>query len=118
MYYTIEVVGVIYKANNGGVVSWNSSRVREWIQGYQTGNPWDDIYLITGTADGILASGMTWEREIINALRIELACRFIVSGTVEIRPEGKPVRILDYGNGDCDNIATVIVNGVTYTIYL
>lgn len=118
IYFTIEVVGVIYKANNGGVVSWNSSREREWIQGFNTGTPWDDIYLITGTADGILESGMTWEREIINPLRHELACRFIVSGTVEIRPEGRPVRILDYGNGDCDNIATVIVNGVTYTIYL
>jgi hypothetical protein len=118
IYYTIEIVGVIYKANNGGVVSWNSSREREWIQGFETGTPWDDVYLITGTADGILASGLTWEREIINALRVELACRFIVSGTVEIRPEGKPVRILDYGNGECDNIATVIVNGVTYTIYL
>jgi len=118
VYFTIEIIGVIYKANNGGVVSWNSSREREWIQGYQTGTPWDDIYLITGTADGTLETGWTWEREILNPLRVELACRFIVSGTVEIRPEERPVRILDYGNGDCDNIATVIVNGVTYTIYL
>jgi hypothetical protein len=118
MYYTIEIVGVIYKANNGGTLSWNSSRVREWIQGFDTFNPWDDIYLITGTADGIMPGGYTWEREIINPLRVELACRFIVSGTVEIRPQDRPVRILDYGNGDCDNIATVIVNGVTYTIYL
>ena len=118
IYFTIEVIGVIYRANNGGVISWNSSREREWIQGYVTMNPWDDIYLITGTADGVLANGFTWEREIINPLRVELACRFIVAGTVEIRPEDRPVRILDYGNGDCDNIATVIVNGVTYTIYL
>lgn len=118
IYFTIEVVGVIHKANNGGTISWNSSREREWILGYQTGNRWDDVYLITGTADGILANGHTWEQEIINALRVELACRFIVSGTVEIRPESRPVRILDYGNGDCDNVATVIVNGVTYTIYL
>ena len=118
IYFTIEIIGVIYKADNGGVISWNSSREREWIQGFDTGNPWDDIYLITGTADGILETGYTWEREIINPLRVELACRFIVSGTVEIRPQDRPVRILDYGNGDCDNVATVIVNGVTYTIYL
>jgi hypothetical protein len=116
--FTIEIIGVIYRANNGGVISWNSSREREWIQGFPSGNPWDDIYLITGTANGTLANGYTWEREIINPLRVELACRFIVSGTVEIRPENRPLRILDYGNGDCDNIATVVVNGVTYTIYL
>jgi hypothetical protein len=112
------VVGVINLANNGGTISWNSSREREWIQGFETGNRWDDIYLITGEASGIRPNGSTWTREIINPLRIELACRFIVSGTVEIIPEGRPARILDYGNGDCDNVATVIVNGVTYTIYL
>ncbi len=118
IYFSIEVVGVIHLANNGGTISWNSSREREWIQGYDTPNRWDDIYLITGNADGIRPNGFTWEREIINPLRVELACRFIVSGTVEMRPEGRPARILDFGNGDCDNIATVIVNGVTYTIYL
>lgn len=118
LYFNIEVVGVIHLADEGGTVSWNSSRVREWIQGANTPNRWDDIYLITGTASGIRSNGLTWEQEIINPLRVELACRFIVSGTVEIRPEDRPVRILDYGNGDCDNIATLIVNGVTYTIYL
>jgi hypothetical protein len=117
-YFTIEVVGVITYANNGGTVSWSSSREREWIQGYYTGNRWDDIYLITGTAHGVRPAGDTWDTEIINPLRVELACRFIVSGTVEITPENRPVRLLDYGNGDCDNIATVLVNGVTYTIYL
>lgn len=118
LYFTIEVVGVIHLADNGGTISWNSSREREWIQGSGTGTPWDDIYLITGTADGVNASGETWEKEIITALRAELACRFIVSGTMEIRPENRPVRLLDFGNGECDNIATVVVNGVTYTITL
>ena len=118
LYFTIEVVGVIHKANDGGTVSWSSSRVREWIQGSDTRNPWDDIYLITGSTSGITASGQTWEREIMTALRLELACRFIVSGTMEIRPEDRPVRLLDYGTGECDNVATVVANGVTYTIYL
>ncbi len=118
LYYNIEVVGVIYRANNGGTLSWNSSRVREWIQGVFTFTRWDDIYLITGTADGIRPNGQTWEREIINPLRVDLSCRWIVSGTMEIQPEGLPLRILDYGAGECDNIATVLVNGVTYTIFL
>jgi hypothetical protein len=117
LYFTIEVVGVIQK-EDGSTFSWTSSRVREWIQGSDTPNRWDDIYLITGTANGIRPNGLTWEREIINPLRVELACRFIVSGTVELRPEGRPVILLDYGNGDCDNVATILINGVTYTIYL
>ena len=118
VYFTIEVVGIIHLANNGGTISWNSSRQREWIQGFETPNRWDDIYLLTGDADGVKANGMTWESEITNPLRLELACRFIVSGTVELRPENRPVRILDYGSGECDNIATVTINGEVYTIYL
>jgi hypothetical protein len=92
--------------------------VREWIQGSDTPNRWDDIYLVTGTANGARPNGLTWEREIMTPLRVELACRFIVSGTVELHPEGRPVSLLDYGNGDCDNIATFTMNGKTYTIHL
>jgi len=118
MYYSIDVVGVIYKANDGGTLSWNSSREREWVEGRTTRTLRDDVYLITGTADGIRADGSTWTKEIVNALRIELNCRWIVSGTVNIQPEGRPLQILDFGDGECDNIATVLINGVTYTIYL
>jgi hypothetical protein len=118
LYFTIEVQGVIEKPDGGGTFSWNSSRVREWIQGSDTHNRWDDIYLVTGTATGTRPNGLTWEQEIMTPLRVELACRFIVSGTVEMRPQDRPVRLLDYGNGDCDNIATVTINGETYTIHL
>lgn len=118
LYFTIEVTGIIQKPDGGGTFSWNSSRVREWIQGSDTHNRWDDIYLVTGTANGTRPNGLTWEQEIITPLRVELACRFIVSGTVEMRPQDRPVRLLDYGNGDCDNIATVTINGETYTIHL
>lgn len=118
LYFTIEVVGVIHKADNGGTLSWNSSRVREWVEGIETFQRRDDVYLITGTADGIRPDGSIWETEIMSALRVELNCRYIVSGTVEIRPENQPVRLLDFGEGECDNIATVTVNGETFTIYL
>ena len=116
-YFTIVVEGIIQR-EDGSTFSWNSTRVREWIEGYSTMNRWDDIYLITGTATGTRPSGLTWEREIIIPLRVELACRFIVSGSIELRPLDRPVRLLDYGNGDCDNEATVTVNGETYTIYM
>lgn len=117
IYFTIEVVGLIEK-EDGTTFSWNSSRVREWVEGYETQNRWDDVYLITGTANGTRPNSLTWETEVITPLRVELVCRFIVSGSIEIRPQDRPVRLLDYGNGDCDNEATVTVNGETQTIYL
>ncbi len=119
MNWDISVNGLITLANGGGTISWVSQRNREWIEGISTpNNRWDNIYLITGQATGQRANGLHWTRQITSPLRIELACRFIVSGTVEINPEGKPVRILDFGDGSCDNEATVTVNGNTYTIYL
>lgn len=118
MYYSFEVVGAVYLADDGGTISWNSSMEVEWIEGIDTFILRDDVYLLTGEASGIRANGHIWEREIINPLRKEIGCKHFVSGTVEMRPENLPVRLLDYGNGECDNIATVIVDGVVYTIIL
>ncbi|NOX84890.1 MAG: hypothetical protein GXO86_02825 [Chlorobi bacterium] len=118
LYYNISVTGVIHLSLDRGTLSWNSTRVREWIEGVDTRKLRDDVYLITGSATGIRPNGHTWETEIINALRVELSCKYIVSGTVEIRPEGLSTRVLDYGDGECDNIATVVIDGVTYTIFL
>ena len=119
MNWDIAVNGMITLANGEGSITWNSQRNREWIEGINTPfNRWDNIYLITGDAHGERANGLHWDRQITNPLRIELACRFIVSGTIEIQPEGKALRVLDFGDGSCDNEATVTVNGNTYTIHL
>ncbi len=116
--FYMEVVAVIHRADNGGTFSWNSNRTHTWIDGYETYNRHDDVYLIEGVADGITVSGDTWTRETITPLRIELDCRYVVSGILEIIPEGRPARLVDFGNGECDNIITLTVNGETYTIYL
>ncbi len=121
IWFTIEVEGTIILADeteNGGIITWNASKQREWVEGYETFRRRDDVYLITGTASGVAPSGFGWSRVITNALRRELSCRFFVSGTIEITPENKPVRILDFGDGECDNIATVTINGKTHTIFL
>lgn len=117
-YFTIIVIGVIHKALNGGTLSWNSETVREWVEGYTTFKIRDDVYHFSGEAEGIRPNGKTWEKEIINVLRKEMSCRYIVSGSVEIRPENMSTRLLDFGDGECDNIATLLVDGVTYTIFL
>jgi len=117
LYWDIQVVGIINLAS-GGTLSWNASKEREWEAGFQTHTPFDDVYLITGSSNGIRPSGETWTRDIVNPLRIEIGCRWIVSGTMEVTPEGLSTRIVDWGNGDCDNIITVVVNGNTYTVFL
>lgn len=99
---------------------WESNRKRIWIEGEET--PWpeifDDVYLISGAANGTNINELDFEIEITNDLRVEIGCKWIVSGTLELRPEGLYTRILDYGDGACDNQATVTVNGITFNITL
>jgi hypothetical protein len=47
-------------------------------------------------------------------VQIEVGCSFPVAGTLEMTPQNKPVRTVDYGQGTCDYAFTVTVNGVTY----
>lgn len=116
--FGIQVNGTIIKANNGGTITWNSTRTREWIAGENTAIWSDDVYLITGSANGTNALGNSYTASINTPLRRELSCRHFVSGSFQITPSGKATRYIDYGNGACDDQATVTINGNTYTITL
>ncbi len=119
MNWTITVNAMITLANGEGTFSWKSQRNREWTEGFSTRNDrWDNVFMISGKSEGQRASGLKWSRVITKPLEVKLACRFIVSGTMEIKVEGKATRILDFGNGECDNLATVTVDGETRTIHL
>ena len=43
-------------------------------------------------------------------------CFFITEGVEEIAPAGKSTRTVDYGDGTCDDIANVTVDGETTEI--
>jgi hypothetical protein len=116
--YSISVNGTIIKANNGGTITWTSTRTREWIAGENTLTWLDDVYLISGTANGTSASGNTFSANTTTALRKEMGYKYIVSGILNITPSGKATRILDFGNGTRDDQATVTINGKVYNITL
>ena len=116
--FSIQITGQIIKANNGGTISWTSTRTREWILGESTLIWGDDAYLISGSANGTSASGNTFVLTITSPLRVEIGCRHIVSGTFSLTPSGKPTRYVDFGNGTCDGQATVTINGNVYSITL
>lgn len=118
-YFSVVVSDASITApNNEYTVSWNSTRTRTWIQGNNTLALWDDVYEITGGSSGINRNGDPFSVTITEALRLELNCPWITSGTVQITPANGPVRVRDYGDGDCDNNATVSVDGNIYEIEL
>lgn len=121
IYYSVDVTGQVILANGGGTISWTSSRVREWTEGSSTPEFSDDVYSISGSGTGTSANGSNITVNITSPLvrKLEPGCRMhFISGTVEVTPGSLSTRTLDFGNGACDNIATVTVNGQTYTITL
>jgi hypothetical protein len=118
LVYDVVVTNTIITSVNG-TINWNSHRQNEWIAGDDTDlDIWDDVYLVTGTADGINENGETFEINITTALRVEISCAYIVSGTLEIITDAYPPIVVDYGTGTCDNIATATCYGYTATIYM
>jgi hypothetical protein len=87
---------------------------REWIAGFMTGNKWDDECLVTGSASGKNADGISYIRTIESALQWKRVCAFVVSGVVRIEREGAEPFKLDYGTGECDNKAVVTGIGTGY----
>lgn len=118
LYYDVLVSNAVITSING-TINWNSHRQNEWILGSDTAfDIWDDVYLVTGSADGTNQNGETFEINITSALRVEISCSYIVSGTLEVLTQANPPIIVDYGSGDCDNIATASCYGYTATIYM
>jgi hypothetical protein len=117
-FFNISVTGSIVFANNQGTRSWTSTRTRTWIAGENTQPRLDDAYEITGSGMVVRANGDTVQISIVTPLLKAVACHWIKQGTVQISPSNKPVRLLNYGNGNCDNQATLTVNNVVHNITL
>jgi hypothetical protein len=87
------------------------------VAGQNTPQLSDDAYDITGSANGINRKGNAFTATITTALHVQAGCPYIESGVVEHTVNNKTYT-LDFGNGTCDNQATITVNGVSRTITL
>jgi hypothetical protein len=114
MYFTVVISNAKITRANGKIISWTSTRTREWIQGENTLSVADDIYSLTGSASGTDGNGNAFSVTITKALTIDFSCVYhLTSGTIDITPAGKATRTIDYGNGACDDDATLTVGTKT-----
>lgn len=97
-------------------ISWTCEKYSELVEGSETLVFADDVWAVTGSGSGIDLDGNAYTMEIIAPLIYQNGCFNPVSGTVEIVTEGQPDKVLDYGEGECDNLMTVTQDGVTETI--
>jgi len=93
--------------------------VREWTEGSDTLLDWtNDVFLVSGNWSTTFSNGNTYSSNITTSLRRELTCWYFVSGTIEFNYSGLQFSG-DYGNGTCDNNATLTFsNGTTIDILL
>lgn len=102
---------------NGNVYHRVGNRVRELIEGFDTPMIWaDNVFSISGSWTTTFPVG-TQTSTITTPLRVRANCPNIVRGVVEI-VRNDNTAVLDYGNGECDNQATLTINGTTTTITL
>jgi hypothetical protein len=99
-------------------VTRNFAGEKEWIDGFLTPEFADNKFYRTGGGTITVNDDIVFEREIIDPLYIDRACRFILGGVVEITRNGELMTI-DFGDGlTCDNIAVVTKDGVSEEIEL
>ncbi len=117
-FSTKVINGKVTNTISGRWKTWNSERNILQIEGNGTVRfPADDVFRITGQANGSNSAGHTWASQITDPLIKKFICRWIVKGVVSITRNGNTA-ILNYGNGNCDNQAVITVNGVSHTITL
>ncbi|HRI24275.1 MAG TPA: hypothetical protein PLZ45_06340 [Ferruginibacter sp.] len=70
----------------------------------------DDIFSITGNNSVTNSAGRTRTGTILEALQKKTACANIDKGKLKIEGPNH-YAIIDFGNGDCDNLATISIDG-------
>jgi hypothetical protein len=95
---------------DGSFASKVGVKIREWIEGQSTPAWGDNVFLITGNGIFTKKNGTVLSAEVVEPLRRELACRFLVSGIVNLA-KNENTAVLNYGDGTCDDLATISING-------
>lgn len=119
--FQVTIDGKLSKAN-GNYSSWKSTRSIKMTQGFSTPHlPADDIFELTGSASAKLSVDnriREWSTVVMSPLIKKFNCRWVVSGQVSLKRNDSGLAVLDYGNGECDKIATLTVRNRVVIISL
>lgn len=120
--FNVTVTGAKLTRANGTTISWNSDKTISQTEGLGTPLfPLDDVFKIEGGSSGSTvkdARQFDWSTNILEPLVKKFSCRWIVKGVVKMQRGTERVAELNYGDGTCDNKATITSNGETREISL
>ncbi|SEE16075.1 hypothetical protein SAMN04487765_1602 [Tenacibaculum sp. MAR_2010_89] len=101
-----HTVDITITLESGETIVKKGEKVKEKIAGADTKDRGDDVFLISGFWESVNKNGDAKKAQITTSLRREYACKYIVSGVVELT-KGTSKYVLDFGDGSCDNLATI-----------
>ncbi len=116
--YNIKLINGVCSSPNW-TIKYSFNRT---ITNYVKGNPvnTDPVVEIFGTANGVNRTGKSFVVDIPagSPMVKHKSCEFVDKGILNLTPEGFKTRIVDFGNGTCDDDATFTVNGSTVAFKL
>jgi hypothetical protein len=100
-------------------INYHAEYVRLQSEGSDTPlNISDDVWRIEGNSSGTTREGIAWTANYPSALVKKASCKWFSSGSVKVTPQGDVSRTIDYGDGTCDNKATLTTGDTTIDILL
>lgn len=119
LVYTVEINNGKVTTPLSKVINYEENTSREWVAGEETIlNICDDNYFITGTQNGMSSDSITYTLTVQNRLDVLVCCRYIRGGILDVDMEGLATITVNYGDGACDENATVSINNTEYPIVM
>lgn len=113
--YSFNVNELVIENSNGQNINWSGNQEMAIVSGDTTASFSDNTYSIEGIANGKTYKGNNFNATITSNLTYLSNCQWVSSGIVNINPENKDVRTLNFGS-DCDNTANVSIFDINNTI--
>ena len=99
------------------IIERDFSGTREWLTGFDTPEVRDDQLMVTCSGSITVNGELKFEKNTLEPLWIDRTCKWPLSGIVEIT-RAEEIMTINYGAGECDNIALVTKDGESEEIEL
>jgi hypothetical protein len=99
---------VVFTLADGSTITRTSEKVREWLSGIDTPLEHDDdMVQVTGKVETSTSAGESFSKVITVPLFRTDNCKDYVQGVVQYFQNGTMIAELNYGDGECDGVATL-----------
>lgn len=119
-YFSQDVQGKILSADTSikDTLEFVAERKITWVAGEGTPMWFDDRYETVGFGHGWGVRHEYFAMNVTEPLVRDVLCRYYTAGKVELQPQGKALRTIDYGDGECDQDASVEINNKRFAFEL